>query len=222
MKKALFFVIFLSVYSTSIGQNTKLILTNGLGKKVLKRGKILGVTFKGEPYAYDNWRSICKCDNDILPKLWRIDSIGDTDIFLKRYNYKLSFYADTVLRKNIASMRDKNYYLDTVIPSAKGRRRFDMLICSVAQLDILGEDYRQVKYDDIESFTFATASEENCNKRFGKGFHYLNIPLRRGAAIVLLAYLTIYTTVVTTEIVVKDIETQVHRYSLRDWKVRVK
>ncbi len=222
MKKLLFFVLFISIYTFTVGQNTKLILTNGLGKKVLKRGKILGVTFKGEPYTYDNWRNLCKCNNDILPRLWRIDSIGDTDIFLSRYIYKLSFYKDTVLRKNIKSMRDKSYYLDTIIHPASGKRRFDKLVCSVAQLDILGEDYQQVKYDEIESFTFATASEGSCDKNLGHGFHYLNIPAGRGAAIILLAYLTIYATVVTTEIVVKDIKTQVHTYSLSDWRLWVK
>jgi len=234
--KILLLTTLLSVFClVTIGQS-KIILHKGAEREVIKEGKLLGVTLIGEENKYQNWKRLNKCNNSIRENLWTIDHIGLDSMYLTGYNYSVSFHNDTILRHNINSLKNNDYIIDTVIPSETGKQKFDKLVCRIATLKLLGEKHKTVKYDNIETLTFAhldlnkettgynTVYLSNSHGlRLGNHPCHLGIhPSGKRAAIALLVILSIEATVVITACIVDDIETEVHTYDMKDWKIKIK
>ena len=221
MKKILFVILVSTVYTATLGQNKKLILYNATERKVIKPGKVIGITLIGEEYKYANWRNLCKCDNTILPNIWTIDNIGDQELSISKFNYQISFQIDTVLRNNLNSLRDKEYYVDTIIPDRNGKKKFDKMVCRISNLQVLDIIHTKVSYDSIESFTFAHASEKECGPgHYGYDKANLFVPTGYGAVFFLIAYMSVYIAVASTEAIIKDIETVVHRYRMKELEIK--
>jgi len=208
--------------SITIGQN-KLILHKGLKRVCIKKGQLIGITLIGEEYKFSKWKNLCKCNNDIRQNLWIVDSIEFDSIKLVGYNYKLSFKYDTILRKNLDKLKSKDYIIDTIISSETGKRRFDKMICRIPLLEILNEKHKKIKYDSIESFTFALENIEECvNGNNNVYFQYYHFQANEKPSIIIAV---IFATALTTEItmgIIDVLQNKVNTYHLKDWKTKIK
>ena len=208
--------------SITFGQN-KLILHKGLKRVSIKKGQLIGITLIGEEYKFAKWKNLCKCDNEIRQNLWIVDSLEFDSLKLVGYNYKLSFINDTILRKNLGNLKNKDYIIDTIISSKTGKRRLDKIICKIPSLEILSEKQKKIKYDSIESLTFAIENMEECVKGNNHGyFQYYHFHANEKPSVIIAVILA---TALTTEItmgIIDVLQNEVKTYQLKDWKTKIK
>ncbi|MGD0710785.1 MAG: hypothetical protein ABR968_06345 [Bacteroidales bacterium] len=133
-----------------------IILHKGNEKAVITKGKVIGITLKGEEYKYKDWEHVYKTNNYIRQNLWEVDDMGPDSIYLSGYDYTTTYTNKAILRMELKdSLKYKDYIIDSIIPSESGRTAYDSLFCRIVETTLNGQVNKAVNYNDIESFTFA-------------------------------------------------------------------
>lgn len=90
-------IILLLVCNAGVYAQSKIVFRNGMHRAVIKPGKIIGVTVKGETYKYDNWKSVCKgCYVERC-----MDSLYDRDLYVDSIYFYDRDCADTICYNNM-------------------------------------------------------------------------------------------------------------------------
>jgi len=178
--KQLLFILtaFLTLTASSFGQR-KLILNNPTGRYVFRTGDEVGITFKGQPFIFGNWKTICKpCDTAVQKKLWTIDSIRDNSFVLSRI---ASYSYDTISSDTYYSVQkdwkkqaksfpqiDSVFFRDTILTSI--RKQDTVKVIGKKEMYVLRSPNLTRKtayYDSIQSLTFsAFTSQDACSREF--------------------------------------------------------
>ncbi len=245
----------LSAFSIACYPQGNVVLHKGNEKETITKGKVIGITLKGEDYKYAAWKNVYKPNNYIRQNLWQVDDIGPDSVYLSGYDYTTSYTSTVILRQDEKStFKNKDYIIDSIIPSESGKAAYDSLYCRIIETTLKGQSYIAVNYNDIESFTFArkdmnafkddngdinfsinvaadfsgpvrhTAGHEHYatgHMHHGGGGH-IHVGNGKGAVIALLVILSVGVAIEVTALIIDDIETEVHTYNLKDWKVEVK
>jgi hypothetical protein len=247
------FIALLALFTEANAQG-QLVLHKGNGKEIITKGKVIGITLKGEDYKYGDWKNVYKANNFIRLNLWQVDNIGPDSIYLSGYDYTTSYTKISILRQEEKStFKGKDYIIDSIVPSSSGKEAYDSLYCRTIETTLKGQSYIAVNYNDIESFTFARKDmnafkDENGDINFSinvaadfsgpvhhtegpahyatghihHGGGHIHVGNGKGDIIALLVILSVGVAFEVTALIINDIETEVHTYNLKDWKVEVK
>jgi hypothetical protein len=149
--------ILIALLTTAVtGYAQELVLHKGGEKETITRGKVIGITLKGEEYKFYQWKNVYKTNNLIRQGLWEVDSISPDSSYLSGYDYSTSYTNTVIIRKDLKTVfKDKDYIIDSVIPSESGKDAYDSLYCRIIETTLNGQAYKAVNYNDIESLTFA-------------------------------------------------------------------
>jgi hypothetical protein len=202
----------------TIGQS-EVILHKGNEKEIIKNGKVIGVTLKGEDYKYGDWKNLYKLNEYIRHNLWEVDYIREDSLHLSGYDYSTSYTNKVIIRKDLKeSFKDKDYIIDSIIPSASGKAANDTLYCRIIETKLISVINKAVNYNDIESLNFAHKNLDDFKDEIGNYDFSINvghsggrIPLPRsdcnihvkcgkGAIIVALVVLSVVGTVEITDL----------------------
>ena len=109
MKIYIFILLFFlqSLFSADSNGQSKIILTSGIERKVIRHGKIIGVTLYGEKYKFSKWKSVFK-PNMPLPDLWNFEKADGPKIYLSGFRYNDSSYKDTIFKEDRYLLKKKN------------------------------------------------------------------------------------------------------------------
>lgn len=228
MKKIVFyFLLFLSFTSNVIAQ--KVIVHKGLKRAVIKEGKTIGVTSKGEKNAYGNWNTICDLysDSTLLSQVWDVDKILDDRFILKKtiaHDSAYVFDTVSVTNKKLLKKYQKSWFFVQEIPadSASG----DLRVIFSQPIHYL---YKTVLFSELETLTF---SKRNSCRGVDLGLPITSLifivgspiaaidngklyakPLLIGEAIGLSLGYLVYRRI-------KNVD--VKNYEMREWKLKVK
>jgi len=239
MRTLLFATFFNLICLITFGQS-ELILHKGAEKESVTKGKIIGVTLKGEEFKFNDWKNVYKTNNAIRQNIRVIDSIGKDSIYISGYEYSPTFTSTVVLRTDMKSLfQNKDYIIDSIVPSKKGKPEYDKVYCRIVQLNKIGEKHDAINYNNIESLTFANNKDINTSgggldldfslKNIYHPDGHIHVGNGRSAAIALLVILSVGITYETVVLMVNEIENindkiknEVHTYSLKDWKIEIK
>jgi hypothetical protein len=252
MKKHLIIITALLTFAVA-GYAQEIVLHKGNEKAVITKGKVIGVTLKGEDYPFSQWKNVYKTNNLIRQHLWEVDNISPDSVYLSGYDYSTTYTNIAILRQDEKStFKNKDYIIDSIVPSESGKAAYDSLYCRIIETTLKGQANIVVNYNDIESFTFAhkdlnAFKDENGNIDFsiniglnyngpvrhtegpahhGGGFHHggghVHIRGGKGAIVAAIVVLSVAATIEVTDLIINDIEAEVHTYNLKDWKVEVK
>lgn len=158
MKKiAFYFLLFLSFNSNVIAQ--KVIVTKGLKRAVIKEGKTIGVTSKGEKNAYGNWKTICDLysDSTLLSQAWDVDKIlNDRFILKKTIAHDSAYVFDTVSvsNKKLLKKYQKSWFFVQEIQPTDSTSS-DLKVVFSQPIHYL---YKTILFSELETLTFSKSS----------------------------------------------------------------
>ena len=152
MKRIILLILIFFILNVSFGQK-KVVLRKGIQKNILKIGKEIGITNKGEDFKYSSWKNSCSTKNN---NIWIIDSIKTNFIVVRRLlNDSSAYIYDTIPEKNKKLIR--KYSKDWIY---------------VTSIKTLSDNYlsvykypkeferKKVAWNNIQSLTFA--KQKNC------------------------------------------------------------
>ena len=81
------FILLMALLTLCIAANAqeKIVLHKGNEKETITKGKVIGVTLKGEDYPFSQWKNVYKTNNLIRQHLWEVDNIGPDSVYLSGY-----------------------------------------------------------------------------------------------------------------------------------------
>ncbi len=176
MTRFLLFLIAILGFTESLFGQRKLILTNDYGRYVFRTGDEVGITLKGQPYIFKDWKTICKaCDTTVQKNLWTIDSIRDDSFILSRitsYSYDTisqdKYYSalkEWEKQKKSFPVIDKTFFRDTIVTYI--RKQDTVKVAEKKEMYVLkyrNHTRKEIYYDSIQSITFAQfTSQDACS-----------------------------------------------------------
>jgi hypothetical protein len=229
-------LLFLSFSLLTYSQNS-ILLKKGRKKITIRKGKLIGITKKGENFQYTNWKFVCNlCEDDLCKQnLFILDSVKKDYIVVKQLiNHDSAYIFDTVVNpfgKNINKYFIENWlWVNTIYPENGIKSKIKCVFKYPKHYFL-----RKFQFDEIESFTFPVYDEKfaciylddsagyelSFRLIFGTPFtlmindsHGFNEALLIGGE--LLGFLVLY-----LELSLEELKL-VKTYSTKEWKIMVK
>ncbi|HEV7231369.1 MAG TPA: hypothetical protein VGO45_08585 [Bacteroidia bacterium] len=160
--RILFLLLCLGTLNSETRAQNKLILHHGLKRHVIRRGQLVGVTIKGQPYTYTEWYNRCFCADSIQKQFWIIDSIGRNSLSLIHCSSKITYTYDTI---SVASRYYcRKFHAEYIGPvSSQPGKNTERYVYKTPVFHPYVSARRSIPFDSLESFTLFKGSLKHCS-----------------------------------------------------------